>query len=107
MVALNYGETESHPERVSNIKPFIHKYNWKGINYLSKIDDWKRFEKNNLKIALNTLKKKKEIYPASISKHNPCKTNNSINDSKRRKRRMTLSCSKKFIRIIKWNNFKI
>ena len=21
MVALNYGETESHPERVSNIKP--------------------------------------------------------------------------------------
>ena len=23
MVALNNGETESHPERVSNIKPFI------------------------------------------------------------------------------------
>ena len=64
MVALNYGETESHPERVSNIKPFIHKYNWKGINYLSKIDDWKRFEKNNLKIALNTLKKKKRNIPS-------------------------------------------
>ena len=27
MVALNYGETESHLERVSNIKPFINKYN--------------------------------------------------------------------------------
>ena len=35
-VALNYEETESHPEKVSNIKPFINKYNWKGINYPSK-----------------------------------------------------------------------
>ena len=34
-VALNYGEIESHPERVSNIKPFINKYNWMGINYPS------------------------------------------------------------------------
>ena len=24
---LNYGETESHPERLSNIKLFINKYN--------------------------------------------------------------------------------
>ena len=44
-VALNYGEIESHPERVSNIKPFINEYKWKGINYPSKIDDWKAFEK--------------------------------------------------------------
>ena len=27
MVALNYAEIESHPERVSNIKPFLNKYN--------------------------------------------------------------------------------
>ena len=53
--ALNYGETESHPERVSNIKPFINKYNSKGINYPSKLDDWKTFEKNNPTIALNIL----------------------------------------------------
>ena len=46
-VALNYEEVESHPERASNIKSFINKYNWKGINYESKIDDWKTFEKNN------------------------------------------------------------
>ena len=25
-VALNYGESELHPEAVSNIKPFINKY---------------------------------------------------------------------------------
>ena len=42
--ALNYGETESHPERISNIKPFINKYYWKGINDPSKIDYWKMFE---------------------------------------------------------------
>ena len=27
-VALNYEETESHPEIVSGIKSFINKYNW-------------------------------------------------------------------------------
>ena len=31
-VALNYEEIESHPVGVSNIKLFINKYNWKGIN---------------------------------------------------------------------------
>ena len=44
---------ESHPERVSNIKPFINKYNWERINYPSKIDDWKTLEKNNPTIALD------------------------------------------------------
>ena len=34
-----------NPEKVSNIKPFINTCNWKGINYPSKIDDWKMFEK--------------------------------------------------------------
>ena len=48
-VALNYEEIESHPERVSNIKPFINKYDWEGI------DDQKMFEKYNLTIALNIL----------------------------------------------------
>ena len=35
IVALGYGEIEWHPEKVSNIKPFITKYDWKWINYLS------------------------------------------------------------------------
>ena len=61
-VALNYEETESHPDRVLNVKPFINKYNWKGINYPSKTDDWKTFEKNNPTIALNTLYIKKKKY---------------------------------------------
>ena len=44
-VALNCGEIELLPKRVSNNKLFINKYNWKEINYLSKIDDQKTFEK--------------------------------------------------------------
>ena len=60
-----------NPERISNIKPFTNKYKWKLINYPSKIDDWKTFEKNNPTIALNILFiKEKEIRPAYISKIN-------------------------------------
>ena len=32
-VALNYGESKWNRERISNIRPFINKYNGKGINY--------------------------------------------------------------------------
>ena len=52
-VALNYTEIKENPVKVSSIKPFINKYNWKGTHYPSKIDDWEMFEKNNPTIALN------------------------------------------------------
>ena len=42
-------------KRVSNIKPFMNRYNWKGINYPTKRDDWKTLEKNNI------LEKKKYV----------------------------------------------
>ena len=62
-VALSYKGIESHPEIVSYIKPFINKYDWEGINYPKKLDDWKRFWKNNPTIALNILyTKEKEIF---------------------------------------------
>ena len=55
-VALNYEEIKWNTEKGSNIKIyFINKYKWKGINFQSKIDDWKTFEKNNLTIATNIL----------------------------------------------------
>ena len=44
-----------HPERISNIKPFIDKYNWKGIDFQAGIKDWKHFEENNKEITLNIL----------------------------------------------------
>ena len=37
MVALNYREIKSDPERDSSIKPFLNKCNCKGIYYNSKI----------------------------------------------------------------------
>ena len=32
-VALNHEKIKWNPERFSKIKPFINKYNWKGLNY--------------------------------------------------------------------------
>ena len=67
---------------ISAKKSLINKYKWKGINYPSKIDDWKTIEKNNPTIAINILYiKEKEICPAYISKINL-------------QRRLALSCSK-------------
>ena len=48
------------------------KYNWERIKFSSEKHDWKKFDKNNVTIAPNVLyAKKKKIYPAYLSKHNP------------------------------------
>ena len=44
------------------IKLFTNKYEWEGINFPSEKDDWKKFEKNNVRIALYVLYPKKEKY---------------------------------------------
>ena len=43
--ALNYQTVETHPEKISKLKPYINKYNWEGIE----------FEQNNKTIAFNIL----------------------------------------------------
>ena len=71
--ALNYQNIDSHPERISKLKPFINNYNWKNIEYPSHSKDWVKFECNNKTIALNILYvpyKTKQIKQAYISKHN-------------------------------------
>ena len=50
--ALNHKQINSHPERISKIKPFIDQYNWKEISFPSYQKDWKKFELNNKSIAL-------------------------------------------------------
>ena len=61
---LSHEEIKKDPQKITKIKPFINKYNSEGINVLSEKDDWKKFEKNNVTIALNVLYAKKEkIYP--------------------------------------------
>ena len=79
-IALNYGEIKWNSEKVSNVKSFTNKYNWSRINYPSKIDDWKVFEKINPIITLNILYiKGKEIVQLNSSCE---KSNNTIDGSK-------------------------
>ena len=87
-LVLNYEEIGSHWDRLSNIKPLINKYNigWNKIPI--KIDGWKTFEKNIPTFVFNFLyMKETEICPAYASTINSYygKTNNSLNDPKRKK----------------------
>ena len=92
IIALNHEKIVSYPEIVSNIKSLINSYNWQGINYPLKIEDWKRFEKSNLTIALNVLYiTENEICPAFVSKINSnCEKEISLlvipNEEKKRKK---------------------
>ena len=46
-------------ERITKIKSFINKYNWKVTNFLSEKDNWEKSERNNRTIALTILYIKK------------------------------------------------
>ena len=46
-VALNNQNIENHPERISNIKPFVDQYNCEGTNFPAGIKDYKKFERNS------------------------------------------------------------
>ena len=73
IVALNYQNMNSHPERISDLKSFIYNYNWKDIEFPSHSKDWKKFEQNNETHALNMLYvpyDTKQIKQAYISKYN-------------------------------------
>ena len=71
--ALNHQNISHHPERISNLKPFINNYYWKDIEFPSHSKDWRKFEQNNKTIAQNILyvpyntKQIKQVY---ISKYN-------------------------------------
>ena len=71
-LALNIDKINDHSERISKIKPFIEKYNWKDIDFPSTSKDWKKFELNN-EVAFNILyipHGTKKIEIAYKSKHN-------------------------------------
>ena len=53
--ALNYQIIETHPERISKLKPYISNYNWEEIEFPAGPKDWIKFEQNNKAIALNVL----------------------------------------------------
>ena len=51
-VALNHEDIENHPERISNIKPFINQYNWKGIDFLAGIKTGKSLNEIIIQLLL-------------------------------------------------------
>ena len=48
-IVLNYEKIKKNLQIITKIKPCTDKYNWEGINYQSEKDNWKKWEKNNLK----------------------------------------------------------
>ena len=50
---LNYQTIETHPERISKLKPYINRYNWKGIEFPAGSKEWQKIEQNNDTITLN------------------------------------------------------
>ena len=70
-VALNHEEIGIHSERITKIKPFVNKYNWKGIDFPPEENYWKTFEKSSVTIAYNDFYAEKvKIYPTYVSIHN-------------------------------------
>ena len=53
--SLDYQRIKKHAEKISQLKPYVNLYNWKGIRFLSDKEDWKKCEQNNKEIALNIL----------------------------------------------------
>ena len=63
---------EKNSQRISEIKRFIYRYNWKEIDFPSHSKDWKKFKQNNKATALNALlvpHNTEKIRLASKSKH--------------------------------------
>ena len=70
-VPLNYEEIKKDTQRKINLNFFLNNYNWEEIDFPSEKDDWKKIEKNNVRIAFNVLHGKKvKIYPAYVLKYN-------------------------------------
>ena len=101
IVALNHIEIGKNLQRISIIKPFTNTCNWKGINYLSGKDNWKKFQYLLLMCYMLTWI---YILPTFQNATQIIKANHCFNDSKLR--RMASSYSKKIICIIKRKNIR-
>ena len=51
-----------NPQIITEIKPFIDKNNWEGINYPSEKDDQKKFNKKSQQLFLMFCVLKKKMY---------------------------------------------
>ena len=67
-VMLNH---ENKRSTKTKIRPFIDKYNCEGMNFPSEKYHWKKFQENNVIVALNVFNANKEnMYLDYVSKHN-------------------------------------
>ena len=57
---LNHEEIKNRSSKNNKIKLFVNKYNRVVINFPSEKDDWKKFNKNNVTIAVTVLHAKRE-----------------------------------------------
>ena len=67
MLALNYNKISNHPQRISNLLPFISNYDWDEIHFPAGSKEYSAFKKYNDTIALNIFyvpynKKKKDLF---------------------------------------------
>ena len=53
--ALDYQTIERNPERISKLKHYINKYNWKEMDFPEGAKEWIELDENNNIIALNIL----------------------------------------------------
>ena len=70
IASLNPRKIDSHPERISKLKLYVNDYNWHGLEFPVQPSDWRKFEGNNISIALNILFEPKDIRLAYKSKYN-------------------------------------
>ena len=62
--ALNYQTIEKDSQRISKLKSYINKYNWKGINFPAGPKEWQKFDHKKQVILLTTGDGKKYHYLA-------------------------------------------
>ena len=67
--ALNYQTIEKDSQRKSKLKPYINKYNWKGIEFPAGSKEQQKFERNNNTITLNMLYVKQKKYVLYIDQN--------------------------------------
>ena len=61
-VVLNYAVVKKDPKLITKIKPFVKKYNLKGINFELEKYDWKNLKKIMQKLLLLFCMPKKKKY---------------------------------------------
>ena len=73
IAALHHEEIKKGHQRISRLRPYENRYNWKGLEFPVSNKKIDKFKKNNPGIAVNVLlskKKSQNIYIARRSGHN-------------------------------------